>query len=172
MECVRHYLDQQMVIAVDLEELLDELQRDPKIGEHQRALLARAESAHSRYESAQAKVERLIRDMTEGLIDREEYARLKARYSAQAEQLAQTVAKIQQEVNAFQNIVTNSRKWIETIKQPKKLPELDRTIVEELFEQILVFKDKSIHIKAKFADPFAPILDYLKELEEVKQDVG
>ena len=172
MECVRHYLDQQMVIALDLEGFLDELQRDPKIGEHQRALRTRAESAHSRYESAKAKVERLIRDMTEGLIDREEYARLKVRYSAQAEQLAQTVAEMQQEINVFQDIVTSSRKWIETIKQTKKLPELDRAIVGELFEQILVFKDKSLHIKAKFADPFAPILNYLKELEEVKQDAG
>ena len=172
MECVYNYLDKQLAIAVDLEELLDDIQRDPKIRDNQRTLLARVESARRRYEAAQAKIERLVRDMTEGLIDREEYTRLKGRYSAESEQLARAVAEAQQEVDALQNIVTASRRWIEIIKRTKKLPELDRAIVGELFERILVFKDKSLHIKAKFADPFAPILNYLKEMEGVKQDAG
>ena len=172
MECVRHYLDKQLVIAVDLGEFLDDLNKDPKIHRHQQKLFAKVESARCRYASAQAKVERLIRDMTEGLIDREEYMRLKERYSMQAEQLAHMAAEAQQEADALQNIVVTSRQWIETVERTRTLPELDRAIVRELFEQILVFKDKSLYIKAKYADPFAPILNYLKEIEAVGQNVG
>lgn len=172
MDRLTRMLNHQVAIAVDLENMIANIQRMPRSLQHERNAQENLRVVRGRLRNLESRKEQLLIDLTGGVIDRDEYDYAKEKYTRQREQLRLEEGKAEQDAAALGNSISSTRKWIEKIRQYQRLPEINREIIELLIKEIRVFHDKNIVITLNYADPYAPLREYLNEIEEVKEDVG
>jgi len=88
----------------------------------------------------------LYENLAEGIIDKDEYRKLKKKYSELLETAEGQAEKIRMEINIGAENGIEDREWIEQFKKYRNITELDRTVVVTLIERILVYRDKRIEI--------------------------
>jgi len=118
------------------------------------------------------RLEQLIVDLTEGLIDKDEYAYAKKRYNGEYEQLLEEENRLFSSSKKLGNIVASSNKWIQFVKEYRSLPDIDRKAVDYLIKRINLYPDKRIEIILNYEDPFRQISEYVAEIPEVLANVG
>lgn len=79
MNAVKNLLDGLVRICVDVEELVSSVERMPKVVQYQKGARERLAGIRAKRMNQEAKLEQLLIDLTEGLIDRDEYDFVKAR---------------------------------------------------------------------------------------------
>lgn len=171
MRTVTNLLNQQLQVAINMEQLVTEVQSMPKVQSHQREAEDRYASICVKRRNMEAKIEQLLIDLTERLIDRSEYDYMKSRYTEQYEELLEKEAKAGADMKTLDVALNMAQKWIALIKQYQKFPYIDRKLMDELVESIRVYSDKRIKINLNYADPYKPLMDYLEEIG-VMRDVG
>lgn len=170
MGAVRNFLDTQMKLALDLEQFIEDIQNRSEVTQYHKKVNAQLESVRRQRMNAEAKVERLIQDMTEGLIDRDDYTFFKEKYSKSVNSLIDTERATLEAHQSVHQAVEDTEAWIRLVKQSGELPELDRAAMNALFDKVMVMEDRSLHLVAKFQDPYQQINDYLKKLQEEHDD--
>lgn len=99
-----------------------------------------------------------------GILDREEYIRLKESFSSRA-------SEAEKQMDALRDTLTNIREhgtenaWMEEFKRHRGITALDRSIVVSLIEKILVHEDDTIEIIYRWQDEFAWQLDVLRRAQ-------
>ena len=171
MRAVTNLLNQQLKVAVDMERLVAEVQNMPKVQAHQRTVTDQYSSIRAKRRNMEAKIEQLLMDLTERVIDRSEYDYMKSRYTEQYEELLEEEARAGADMKTLDIALNTAQKWIAMIKKHQQLPYIDRELMDELVESILVHSDKRIKINLNYADPYKPLMDYLDEIE-VTRDAG
>lgn len=172
MDRLTRMLNQQVAVAVDLENMIANIQRMPRSLQHERNAQENLRAVRGKLRNLESRMEQLLIDLTGGAIARDEYDYAKEKYTRQREQLRLEEKKAERDAAARSSSISSTRKWIEKIRQYQRLPEINREIIELLVKEIKVFHDKSIVITLNYADPHAPLREYLNEIEEVKEDVG
>ena len=125
----------------------------------------------ARRNNIEAKMEQLMQDLIDQIIDRSEYDIMKQRLDHNLELLLEEEAKAIEEMKSLNVAVTSTQRWIKALKQYHKIPEITREIVEVLVDKIYVTKDKNLRIILNYADPYKDLYDYLKKVEELKDAV-
>ena len=152
MDTLKHFLDKQMEIAVDVERLATEMRRMESTPDSARNRLA---SLRHRRMNLEAKQERLLEDVTTGILDREEYIRIKARYRSEHSLLEQQEQNISRECERIKAALGTAETWLAAIRRYREIPRIDREIVDVLVDRILVFEDRSIRISMTYGNPYA-----------------
>ena len=96
----------------------------------------------------------LYENLAEGLIDKNEYQKLKRKYTELLAETEKQTEKIRMEINDGTENDAENRKWIEQFKKYRNITELDRMAVVTLIERILVYRDKRIEIVYNWHDEF------------------
>ena len=104
----------------------------------------------------------LYADWKAGDITRTEYHRIKEKYTAQMEQLQQSVDSLQEETQALEQGVTGSDSYFEIFLKYRNITALDRGLLVALVENIYVFPDKTIRIDFKFQDQYKRIAEFIE----------
>lgn len=160
MDKLRHLLDKQVEVAVDVERLIEvahEMERTPD------GVRNRLASIHGQYVNMDAKLERLLEDAAMGILDREEYMRIKKHYLEEQASLAKQEQAVREEYEQLQTVMGTAETWLSEIQRYRKVPVVDRQLVDALVDRILVYENRDIHISLTYSDPFALLTACLDE---------
>lgn len=107
----------------------------------------------------------LYENLAEGIIDKEEYRKLKMRYSELLASAEEQAEKICMEISGSIKNGVEDREWIGQFKKYRNITELDRTVVVTLIERILVYRDKRIEIVYNWHDEFRQLAGALMQAQ-------
>lgn len=172
MDSLQNALNKQLEIAVDLEQFLEEVKSMPKVVHYQSGVSNQLASVQTKRRSLERRLENLIVDLTEGLIDKQEYAYAKNRYNSEYERLLEQETKMLAASKELGNIIAGADQWIRFLKEYRRFPEINRKVVEYMVKRIYVYPDKRIRIELNYQDPFKQIMAYLSKIPEVIENVG
>lgn len=168
LKAVADTLNQQVKIAVDIEQLVEKLNNMPKVISYQNAKKDRYQSVFIQRKNMEAKIEQLLVDLTQGIIDRDEYSYMKKQYSKKYNDLLQEETQALSDMREKNAALSVTGKWLETIRKYQKLPVIDKALMDLLVERIEVSKDKTIKIILNYKDPYQPVMEFMNRIEVLK----
>lgn len=166
---VKNAIDQQTKVAVDIEQLVASIKNSPETKRVFTEAAETAESISAKRQKVENRMERLLTDLTEQMIDRNEYGYMKARYSQQLKELLDAEEAAAARRNAVQKKITVTQEWIGNMKEYQSLPALTPEILRLLIKEIQVHSNRSITIVFNFSDPYKSITELRNCVEEVRQ---
>ena len=168
LKAVTDTLNQQVQVAVDVEQLADKLKSMPKVVRYQTEAESRYASTSAKRKNMEAKIEQLLIDLTQRVIDRSEYDYMKRQYAREYEALLREETKALSDIRAKDAVLGATEKWLDAIKRYQKLPSLDHTLLNLLVTRIEVSKDREVKIILNYADPYQPIMEFLERIEVIR----
>ena len=172
MDTLRNALDTQLCAAIDFEALVKEVQAMPKVVHYASSGKNQLTSIQSKRRPMELRLEQLIVDLTDGLIDKQEYAYAKQKYNEEYEHLLEEENRLFTSSRRLGNIVASSDKWIRTLKEYRSIPDIDRKAVDFLVKRIKIYPGKRIELILNYEDPFRLVSEYLEQIPEVVENVG
>lgn len=105
----------------------------------------------------------LYPDWKNGIISRDEYLALKARFDSQISQAENEIQHIKDEIESYKNVVQEENAFLTYFLAHKNIDSLTRETVVELIEMIYVHEGGEITIKFKYQNEYLRLLDLIKE---------
>ena len=99
----------------------------------------------------------IYEDYKEKLITKEEYISYKADYIEKEEKIKKSIEQLEASVNVPKSEVESA--WIERLLKYKEIQQLDRSIVVEMIDQIIVYENRKIQIYYNFSDDLKHIFE-------------
>ena len=159
LEALRH----QIALAVEMDELVAEINRSSTRGHNAKRLPdERAQLEAEREHVEQMKLS-LYPDWKAGDISREEYHQLKAQFEQRQAGLDSRIAAVQARIDEVQNGVDETNSFLTQFVQYRSLQKLTREAVIELIDMIYVHEGGGITIQFKFSDAYAAAKEYIQD---------
>lgn len=168
---VKDTLDQQLRAAIDFVKLAKEIESMPQTVAYQSSVEIRHRNLVQKRKSIEAKMEQLLVDLTQRVIDRGEYEYMKKCYMLQHEQLLEEETRASAEAKVLEHTMNSSKAWLDAILQYQKYPEITRGLLEQLIERIEVTSDRHVKITLNYIDPCRPLINFLNRMEEMRNVV-
>ena len=150
--------------VIDMSDLLAMTDTAPLRTAEAQKIQRQLDKKREEYEKRQKLLMSLYENLVGGILDREEYIRLKESFSSQA-------SEAEKQMDALRDTLTNIREhgtenaWMEEFKRHRGITALDRSIVVSLIDKILVHEDDTIEIIYRWQDEFAWQLDVLRRAQ-------
>lgn len=167
---VKSVLDQQVKVAVDIEQLVAATDNLPN-GRRTSETAGRLAQISQQRKKLEGKIEQLLIDLTDGLISRDEYVYMKEKYTQQMAISMDEEEKAQAQEAALHESLSAVQTWLYAIKMYRALPELNQKVLRLLIKEILIYKDRHIQIVFNYADPYKLIAKLQNHMEEVRNVV-
>ncbi len=167
---VKNVLDQQVKVAVDIEQLVAATDNLPN-GRRTSETAGRLAQISQQRKKLEGKIEQLLIDLTDGLISRDEYVYMKEKYTQQMAISMDEEEKAQAQEAALHESLSAVQTWLYAIKMYRALPELNQKVLRLLIKEILIYKDRHIQIVFNYADPYKLIAKLQNHMEEVRNVV-
>lgn len=107
----------------------------------------------------------LYEDMTSGIVDKEEYLEFNRTFTQKIEAAQDSQREARRQMELLLNIEVSQLPWIEMFKKYQNLQELNRRILVELIEKIIVIDKTQIVIRFRFQEQIDSVLTYCDECE-------
>ena len=172
MDSLKNALDAQINAAIDFETLVKEVQEMPKVVRYETSVKNQLVSIQSKRRHTELRLEQLVIDLTDGLIDKDEYGYAKKKYNEEYEHLLEEENRLFTSSKQLENIITSSERWVRMLKEYQQLPIIDRNAVEFLVKRINVYPDKRLELILNYKDPFEMVAEYLEQIPEVVENAG
>lgn len=166
IEKLQHFLDSQIQIAVDVERLWKEKKSSPS------DISSTLASLSCQRGNLEAKLDRLLEDFVAGVLNKEEYTQFRTSYLERIALLKAQETEIRKQYEAQQEDHKRLKCWLEGIQTYKKTSVIDRRLVDELIEKILVFHDRSVKICLTYSDPYKLLPSDAEDLKGGKRRAG
>ena len=155
----------QTALALSYEKLLEELKKSKDGITLRRHFSERVTRIKGKIRSVQARRERLYEDYTDGILSAEEYSYAKERFNSDYERLNRLLETAVAQQTEYCETVSSENKWIQMMKSIGRADHLNRELVDEVLDKVLVFKERAIEVVLKYQDVFELTKKYLN-LEE------
>ena len=161
-------LKQHIREVVDMSELIEITDTAPLRTAQAHKVQRQLDKKHEEYEKLQKLLMSLYENLTDGIIDREEYARLKQSFAIRADETEKQMDALRESLTDIQNHGTENA-WTDEFIKRQGLTALDRAVVVALIDKILIHSDDVVEIIYRWQDEFAWQLDILRSarLQEV-----
>lgn len=156
-------IQQQCRMVLDMERVLhyaQELPDDPNSLKRFDIQLVKLDAEIERNQRMKVK---LIENLNEGILSKEEYLELVKIYDSRIVDGRKAKQNVEAERDGLSNLPVEAD-WLAAFKKYKNFQTLDRIMLAELVERIEVHADKQITIHFKFADQIERVQNYLSEL--------
>lgn len=160
-EIVLDSLKQHISEVVDMSELLEITDTAPLRTAQAQKVQRQLNKKHEEYEKLQKLLMSLYENLTDGIIDREEYARLKASFTARADETEKQMDVLREQLEDIHNHGTENA-WMNEFIKRQGLTALDRAVVVALIDKILIHSNDVVEIIYRWQDEFAWQLDILR----------
>ena len=160
-EIVLDSLKQHISEVVDMSELLEITDTAPLRTAQAQKVQRQLDKKHEEYEKLQKLLMSLYENLTDGIIDREEYTRLKASFTARADEAEKQMDALRETLTEIQNHGTENA-WMNEFIKRQGLISLDRAVVVALIDKILIHSNDVVEIIYRWQDEFAWQLDILR----------
>lgn len=167
-EIVLDSLKQHISEVVDMSELLAITDTAPLRTAQAQKVQRQLDKKHEEYEKLQKLLMSLYENLADGIIDREEYTRLKASFTARADEAEKQMDALREQLEDIHNHGTENV-WLNEFIKRQGLTSLDRAVVVALIDKILIHSNDVVEIIYRWQDEFAWQLDILRSarLQEV-----
>ena len=160
-EIVLDSLRQHIREVVNMSELMNITDTAPLRTAQAQKVQRQLDKKREEYEKLQKLLMSLYENLTDGVIDREEYARLKASFTARADEAERQMDALRESLNDIQSHGTENV-WMNEFIKRQELAELDRAVVVALIDKILIHSNDVVEIIYRWQDEFAWQLDILR----------
>ena len=160
-EIVLDSLRQHIREVVNMSELLDITDTAPLRTAQAQKVQRQLDKKREEYEKLQKLLMSLYENLTDGVIDREEYARLKVSFTARADEAEKQMDALRESLNDIQSHGTENV-WMNEFIKRQELASLDRAVVVALIDKILIHSNDVVEIIYRWQDEFAWQLDILR----------
>lgn len=160
-EIVLDSLKQHISEVVDMSELLEITDTAPLRTAQAQKVQRQLDKKHEEYEKLQRLLMSLYENLADGIIDREEYTRLKASFTARADEAEKQMDALRETLTDIQNHGTENA-WMTEFTKRQRLTALDRAVVVSLIDKILIHSGDVVEIIYRWQDEFAWQLDILR----------
>lgn len=160
-EIVLGSLKQHISEVVDMSELLAITDTAPLRTAQAQKVQRQLDKKHEEYEKLQKLLMSLYENLTDGIIDREEYTRLKASFTARADEAEKQMDALREQLDDIHNHGTENA-WMNEFIKRQGLASLDRAVVVALIDKILIHSNDVVEIIYRWQDEFAWQLDILR----------
>ena len=160
-EIVLDSLRQHIREVVNMSELLNITDTAPLRTAQAQKVQRQLDKKREEYEKLQKLLMSLYENLTDGVIDREEYARLKASFTARADEAEKQMDALRESLNDIRSHGTENV-WMNEFIKRQELAELDRAVVVALIDKILIHSNDVVEIIYRWQDEFAWQLDILR----------
>ncbi len=167
-EIVLDSVKQHIREVMDMSELLTITDTAPLRTAQAQKVQRQLDKKHEEYEKLQKLLMSLYENLADGIIDREEYTRLKASFTARADEAEKQMDALRENLAEIQNHGTENT-WMNEFIKRQGLTTLDRAVVVALIDKILIHSNDAVEIIYRWQDEFAWQLDILRSsrLQEV-----
>lgn len=160
-EIVLDSLKQHISEVVDMSELLTITDTAPLRTAQAQKVQRQLDKKHEEYEKLQKLLMSLYENLADGIIDREEYTRLKASFTASADEAEKQMDALREQLEDIHNHGTENA-WMNEFIKRQGLTALDRAVVVALIDKILIHSNDVVEIIYRWQDEFAWQLDILR----------
>ena len=172
-ECILQSLQVQAGLAVELEGVLERLQKKPEFQEKRKELSERKKQLQQKIRHNISLRGSLYESLSDHTLMETEYLSLKRQYEEEAERLRGELEKVEKKERQEIKALSLQNKWIITIKKYQKgkddgkKTELSRQMAVELIKQIRVSGYNEVEIIWNFQDEFARLFQEAESLERM-----
>ena len=99
-------------------------------------------------------------DLKENFISEEEYWQYNKEYSEKVKKIKGDIQLYEEEKETIKN---NDTDWMNIFKKKEKINELNRLLIDELIEDIVIEKDNNLKIIFKCEDKYFEALDFINK---------
>ena len=99
-------------------------------------------------------------DLKENFISEEEYWQYNKEYSDKIKKIKEDIQLYEEEKETIKN---NDTDWMNIFKKKEKINELNRLLIDELIEDIVVSEDGNIKVIFKYEDKYFEVLDFINK---------
>ena len=99
-------------------------------------------------------------DLKENFISEEEYRQYNKEYSDKIKKIKEDIQLYEEEKETLKN---NDTDWMNIFKKKEKINELNRLLIDELIEDIVVSEDGNIKVIFKYEDKYFEALDFINK---------
>lgn len=99
-------------------------------------------------------------DLKENFILEEEYWQYNKEYSDKIKKIKEDIQLYEEEKETIKN---NDTDWMNIFKKKEKINELNRLLIDELIEDIVVSEDGNIKVIFKYEDKYFEALDFINK---------
>lgn len=99
-------------------------------------------------------------DLKENFISEEEYWQYNKEYSDKIKKKKEDIQLYEEEKETIKN---NDTDWMNIFKKKEKINELNRLLIDELIEDIVVSDDGNIKVIFKYEDKYFEALDFINK---------
>ena len=160
-EIILDSLRQHIREVVNMSELLNITDTAPLRTAQAQKVQRQLDKKREEYEKLQKLLMSLYENLTDGVIDREEYARLKASFTARADEAERQMDALRESLNDIRSHGTENV-WMNEFIKRQELASLDRAVVVALIDKILIYSNDVVEIIYRWQDEFAWQLDILR----------
>ena len=160
-EIVLDSLRQHIREVVNMSELMNITDTAPLRTAQAQKIQRQLDKKREEYEKLQKLLMSLYENLTDGVIDREEYARLKASFTARADEAEKQMDALRESLNDIQSHGAENV-WMNEFIKRQELASLDRAVVVALIDKILIYSNDVVEIIYRWQDEFAWQLDILR----------
>ena len=102
-------------------------------------------------------------DLKEKLISDDEYWEYNDEYSKKLKKLRDEKNKLEDRLNKIDINSKDNAKWMEQFKRIDKIEKLDKLLIEDLIEDIVIDEKKNLKVIFKFEDKYFEALDFINQ---------
>ena len=123
------------------------------------------ESISVRRKNTENRIERLFTDLTERVIDRDEYEYMKEKYSQQLKTLSEAEREAAAQNKAVREKLSDAEEWLCTVEKYRSLPALTPDILKLLVKEILIHGNRSVTVVFNFSDQYKSVFELQSRIE-------
>lgn len=158
LETVKQYIRD----VIDLDDILSMTDTAPLRTAEAQKVQRQFDKKRSEHERLQKLLMSLYENLADGIIDRDEYARLKQNYSGRAAECEKQMDALQESLVQIKEHGGEHREWMARFRKHQNITELERSIAVALIDRILIYKDNRVEVHFRFEDEFAWQMDILR----------
>jgi len=162
-EAVLMAIKRQIALAVQYESVINKINSAPIIKKHSKEIHKRIEKANGQLEKFLILKEGLYTDWKAGDISKEEYQNYKKTYDEKIEDYRAIIKNLSDERDKISEGISKSNPFITTFTKHKNIDDIDREILIDLIDYILITATADIIIRFKFNDELERLNLFIKD---------
>lgn len=161
LETVKQYIRD----VIDLDDILSMTDTAPLRTAEAQKVQRQLDKKRSEHERLQKLLMSLYESLADGIIDRDEYAKLKQNYAGRAAECEKQMDALKESIVQIKEQGGEHREWMMRFRKHQNITELERSIAVALIDRILIYKDNRVEVHFRFEDEFAWQMDILRRLQ-------
>ena len=150
-------------IIQDIEEKIDDIINQEQINYDVEILKNRITDCDDKIEKYVVLRDSIKDDLKESFISEDEYWEYSNEYSTKIKQLKKSKNELQKKLENISFESETNKEWLKKFSDSNQLEILNKKIIDELIEDIVIDENKNIKIIFKYEDKYLEALDFIKQ---------